>query len=179
MIKLTEKQKEKLLILLVKDEPFIMIRRELNLNKNYNLKNLCEYEGGKILKAYNLHINNYKAEEKKEIVEINENVITKQDLYSFQMNLMKEIKQNNINNLLIENCDTSCNTKYIDIISLPKELPEELKKGNYIQKQVSVRVAEKVWVDFQNFVKNNKKYNTIELLSLALFEFLTKYHGNE
>ncbi len=61
-------------------------------------------------------------------------------------------------------------------MALPKQLPERLTGENYVTKQSSVRIVENVWLEFQEFVKEAKgKFNTIELLSLAILEFLEKY----
>lgn len=178
MVKLSDEQRKDLLDMLIADESFLAIREKLGLGKKYNLKSLCEYEGGKILRAYQLHINNYK-EKENELVEQKE-ILTKDDFFKGLSLLLNE-KQNQGN--LIENkgedqnSNTSCNTDdIIEIIALPKQLPERLTGENYVTKQSSVRIVENVWVEFQEFVKEAKgKFNTIELLSLAILEFLEKY----
>ena len=180
MVKLSDEQRKDLLDMLIADESFLAIREKLGLGKKYNLKSLCEYEGRKILRAYQLHINNYK-EKENELVEQKE-ILTKDDFFKWLSLLLNEQQSQSVGNLIEnkgedQNSNTSCNTDdIIEIIALPKQLPERLTGENYVTKQSSVRIVENVWVEFQEFVKEAKgKFNTIELLSLAILEFLEKY----
>ena len=42
-------------------------------------------------------------------------------------------------------------------------------------KQTSVKLVENVWIEFGEFTKEIKGYNSIQLMSLALVEFLDRY----
>ena len=180
---LTDEQKKELLIMLIDDVPLGTIKKHLNLNKNYNLKLLCEYLGKKYQKAYNLHIFNY--HQKNEIVSIiDKNILTKADFLKgldFLMSRMGEYNQKRVeNHSSQENQENKLNTKLkdeeiLEIVELPKTLPRRLQGENYIVKQTSVKIVKNVWEEFQSFTKINKTYTTIEMLSLAILEFLEKY----
>ena len=83
-----------------------------------------------------------------------------------------------IENTAAEKSNTNSNTfneDVYEIIQLPKILPIRLQGENYVVKQTSVKVVENEWQEFQQFVKANKTYSSIEYLSLAILEFLEKY----
>lgn len=178
---LTDEQKKELLIMLIDDVPLGTIKKHLNLNKNYNLKLLCEYLGKKYQKAYNLHIANYP--QKNEIVSIEDkNTLTKADFLKGLDYLMSRMGESN--QIRLENHSPKEENKpniklkdeeILEIVELPKTLPQRLQGENYIVKQTSVKIVENVWQEFQNFTKINKTYSTIEMLSLAILEFLEKY----
>lgn len=176
MKSLNTEEKELLLKLLIEDKPFSQIKTKLGLNKNYNLKSLCEYLGHKYKKAYELHINNIS--KSNELTISNEN-LTKADFAKGMELILSQIKseQNNDKLLKIESSEyKDIKDKDIyEIIQLPKTLPFRLQGENYIVKQTSVKIIENVWQEFQSFSKTNKTYTTIEYLSLALLEFLEKY----
>lgn len=176
-------EKELLLKLLIEDKPFGLIKKELGVNKNYNLKSLCEYLGKKYLRAYELHINNIA--KSNEIVSVNNENLTKTDFLKGMNLILSKIQNPEKDKILIENTaveksNTNSNTiseDIYEIIELPKMLPVRLQGENYQVKQTSVKVVDNVWQEFQQFAKTNKTYSTIEYLSLAILEFLEKYNG--
>lgn len=178
---LTTEEKELLLKLLIEDKPFSLIKKELGVNKNYNLKSLCEYLGKKYLRAYELHINNIT--KSTEIALVNDENLTKADFLKGMDLILSKIQNPEKDKILIENTvaeksNTNGNTfneDIYEIIQLPKILPVRLQGENYVVKQTSVKVVDNVWQEFQQFVKANKTYSSIEYLSLAILEFLEKY----
>lgn len=172
---LNKEEKEFLLKALIEDQSFSFIRQKLGVNKNYNLKTLCEYLGGKYLKAYNLHINNHKSTS----LALAEDILTKSDFVKGMDFIVSQLKIEN-NNKLLENktqieSKQNKNDDVYEIVQLPKVLPTRLQGENYQVKQTSVKVVDNVWQEFQQFVKSNKTYSSIEYLSLAILEFLEKY----
>ena len=189
MIKLTIDQQKKLLEMLLDDENFSAIRKELNVGERYNLKSLCEYYGGKLYKAYKLHRNNYREEKN-----INDNKLTiientsseflsKEDFFKSMSILSSQIKSINIGNNLLEESNQKEDKIENNIINeivintLPKVLPDRLQGENYRVKQTSVKVVENVYNEFTEYCKGKKGFSTIELHSLALLEFLEKYRA--
>lgn len=177
MIKLTIDQQKKLLEMLLDDENFSTIRKELNVGERYNLKSLCEYEGGKIEKAYKLHRNNYKEKKNKDNSLATTNFLTEEAFLQGMSILSTQINKINVAN----NNETKIEYKKdvddtIVLNTLPKVLPNRLQGENYVIKQTSIKVVENVYNEFINYCKNKKSgYSTIELYSLALLEFIEKY----
>lgn len=188
MIKLTISQQNKLLEMLLDDENFSLIRKELNVGERYNLKALCEYYGGKLYKAYKLHRNNYREENNttnKPIIIENSlsEVLTKEDFFKSMSILSSQIKSINTENNLLEESnkkdDKIENSIINEIIlnTLPKVLPDRLQGENYKVKQTSIKVVENVYNEFTEYCKGKKGFSLIELHSLALLEFLEKYRA--
>lgn len=163
MKKLSLEQQNKLIHMLLEDESFTKIRKALNLGERYNIKNLCEYYGGKLYKAYNLHINNYRKEYK--LVE-HSPILTKDEFYKTIQMLSTQLQQQ----------DLITNNEEIVINVLPKTLPCRLQGENYKIKQTSIKIIDNVYNEFTQYCKQKKNhYSSIELHSLALLEFLEKY----
>lgn len=177
---LSLEEKELLLKLLIEDQPFSLIKKKLGLNKNYNLKSLCEYLGKKYMKAYELHINNFC---KNEVAIPNNENLTKEDFFKGMEMVISQIKFNEENNerlLKLESTnhkEIEKNDDIFEIIQLPKVLPLRLQGTNYQVRQTSVKVVDNIWQEFQQFTKTNKTYTSIEYLSLAILEFLEKYRA--
>lgn len=179
MKNLNENEKKILLEMLLEDMPFVKIKERLGLHKNYNLKAHCEYLGHKYKKAFEMHINNFKdntqlAIQKGEVLN-KEDFIKGLDLI---INQIKFIEQKNNNQLDYKNKEVDRKEDIVELIELPSTLPLRLQGENYEVKQTSIKVIANVWEEFQHFVKNNKRYNSIEYISLALLEFLEKYRVN-
>lgn len=184
MKKLSDEQKKLLLNMLIEDVPFTQIRKNLGLGLSYNLKTLCEYLGQKYIKAYNLHINNFN---KKDLALIesntnnitNEEILTKEDFLKGMDFLVSKLAENkNIPLVEFDSKIKNNDDEILEIVALPKVLPQRLQGENYIVKQTSVKVVDNVWQEFQQFVKSHKNYSGIEYLSLAILEFLEKYRTN-
>lgn len=175
---ITEQQKKILLEMLINDVPFSKIKKELNLGVNYNLKSLCEYLGHKYAKAYEIHINNFPKNSITNRITDNE-TLTKEDFLKGMDFLLSQMKENKNNTSLLENKDVKNNQEndIFEVIELPKILPQRLQGENYQVKQTSVKVVDNVWQEFQQFVKTNKRFSSIEYLSLAILEFLEKYRS--
>lgn len=187
MIKLTIDQQKKLLEMLLDDENFSIIRKELNVGERYNLKSLCEYYGGKLDKAYKLHRNNYREKNTDNKLAVIENAssefLSKEDFFKSMSILSSQIKSINIGNNLLEESNQKEDKIENNIINeivintLPKVLPDRLQGENYRVKQTSVKVVENVYNEFTEYCKGKKGFSTIELHSLALLEFLEKYRA--
>lgn len=184
MKKLSDEQKKLLLNMLIEDVPFTQIRKNLGLGLSYNLKTLCEYLGHKYIKAYNLHINNFN---KKDLALIesntnsitNEEILTKEDFLKGMDFLVSKLAENKNTPLVEFNSKIKNNDdEVVEIVALPKVLPQRLQGENYVVKQTSVKVVDNVWQEFQQFIKSRKNYSSIEYLSLAILEFLEKYGTN-
>lgn len=184
MKKLSDEQKKLLLNMLIEDVPFTQIRKNLGLGLSYNLKTLCEYLGHKYIKAYNLHINNFN---KKDLALIesntnsitNEEILTKEDFLKGMDFLISKLAENKNTPLVEFNSKIKNNDdEVVEIVALPKVLPQRLQGENYVVKQTSVKVVDNVWQEFQQFIKSRKNYSSIEYLSLAILEFLEKYGTN-
>lgn len=76
--------------------------------------------------------------------------------------------------LYIKNYNQSDNDK----IDFPKILPIELSGVNYKVKQTSIKVIEGAYTKFNELCEDSY-YSKIELISLALLEFVEKYGGNK
>lgn len=172
MVKLSKEQLNTLAVMLAGDMPFAKIKEELNLNKNYNLKNLCDYYGKKYIKLYDSHINILK--EKKEIVVKENNNLKEMMLHGF--NSLAEIlkKNNNVQNLLEQK--ENKNNDEIIIEKLPDHLPLEIQNYKVFDK-ISIRINGEINERFKEFIKENNKFKSAEFYSLAIFEFLEKYKG--
>lgn len=175
-----QEEKELLLKMLIEDQPFNIIKQKLGVNKNYNLKSLCEYLGYKYKKAYELHINNIS---KNTDLTLSDETLTKADFIKGMDFLASQIKfAEKSNERMLEDKSENKEIKkttdeVYEIVQLPKVLPLRLQGENYQVKQTSVKVVENVWQEFQHFVKANKTYSSIEYLSLAILEFLEKYRA--
>lgn len=176
-MKILSKEQDKILLeLLIADRPFTEIRKELGLGAKYDIKSYCEYQGGKLYKAYKLHVNNYKKENEKELVPQNSILnLSQEEFYKALMIISSKASENQ--QIQIEN---KSNTKSItdedimEIVELPKSLPLELVGENYKVKQTSIKVIDGVYEQFNEFCKGNH-YSKTELISLALLEFIKKY----
>lgn len=184
MKKLSDEQKKLLLNMLIEDVPFTQIRKNLGLGLSYNLKTLCEYLGHKYIKAYNLHINNFNKKDRALIESntnsiTNEEILTKEDFLKGMDFLVSKLAENKNTPLVEFNSKIKNNDdEVVEIVALPKVLPQRLQGENYVVKQTSVKVVDNVWQEFQQFIKSRKNYSSIEYLSLAILEFLEKYGTN-
>lgn len=175
MKKLNEKEGKILINSLIEDRPFSEIRKKLKLSNRYNLKLLCEYNGLKFSKAYEIHKNNLvKNCNTKSITKIGDEVLTKED-FKNGLEMMYSLVQNKPN----ENKQLKNNNDEITeiVLDVPEVLPDRLQGKNYKAVSMSARVVENVAIDFKEFTKNNKTHNAIKLHSLALLEFMNKYNG--
>lgn len=161
--------KQILLEALLNDEPFKVIREKIGVGKKYNLAYLCEYEGGKIWRAFQLHKNNQKSNTSSITQNIKPTNITPEKFLIALDERLEKLISNTFSNTPQITYDE------IEVIELPKHLPDRLTGENRKAiKQTSIKIVENVWTEFQEYSKDTH-YGSIELLSLALLEFLEKY----
>lgn len=173
---LTKEQDKVLLELLLEDRPFVEIRKRIEISPTYDIKSYCEYSGGKLDKAYKMHINNHKKINDKEIlVQSSVANLSQEDFYKALLTLSKH-SENKGSTFSITQKEEEEEEDIVDIIELPKSLPQELTGENYKVKQTSIKVIEGAYEKFNEFCKGNH-YSKVELLSLALLEFIDKYRA--
>lgn len=171
---LTKEQNEILLNLLIEDRPFTEIRKALEVGAKYDIKSYCEYQGGKLYRAYKLHSNNYKNEERELIPQNSILNLSQEEFYKALMAISNKSLENQQFKIENKSNTKSITEEIVDIIELPKSLPLELVGENYKVKQTSIKVIEGVYDKFNDFCKDNH-YSKTELISLALLEFINKY----
>lgn len=167
---LNDNERKILMDLLLDDRPFREIKEKLKVNKNYNLKELCDYNGKKFSKAWKIHKNNIPKSNTKSITVIENENITKKD-FKIGFEMLAGIFKNNSNTKSIT---TNKNNDIMDIIAIPDILPDKLEGINYKPVAGSVKLVKGIKQEFDDFCKN-KPHNKIKLHSLALLEFLEKY----
>lgn len=176
MKSLTKEQEKLLLELLLEDKPFTEIRKKIGTGYKYDIKSYCEYVGGKLDKAYKMHINNYKKENDKELsLKSSVASLSQEDFFKALLTLSKQGENKSITKSITQK-NAEGNEEIVDIIALPKVLPLELSGENYKIKQTSIKVIEGPYEEFNEFCKGNH-YSKVELLSLALLEFIEKYRS--
>lgn len=167
---LNDNERKILMDLLLDDRPFKEIKEKLKVNKNYNLKELCDYNGKKFSKAWKIHKNNIPKSNTKSITIIEDQTLTKND-FKNGLEMLAGILKNKSDTKSITLNKTNDIT---DIIAIPDILPDKLEGVHYIPVAASVKLVKNVKKEFDNFCKN-KPHNKIKLHSLALLEFLEKY----